>query len=540
MSEKVNILMVDDQPAKLLSYEVILSELGENLIKATSGREALEQLLKTDVAVVLMDVSMPELDGFELAEIIRQHPRFQKTAIIFISAVHLSDRDRLKGYERGAVDYISVPVVPEVLRAKVSIFVELHRKTQQLEELNRDLERRVEERTEEVGRRAEALELVNTELARRNQEMAALIKTAPAIIFSNGPDGTSEYISERFFDYTGTSPGSANGTGWLACVHPDDFESTQRQWLDCLQSGESYENELRLRNKNGDYRWFRCRAVPIRNQRGEIVRWYGTCSDTHDSKLLEESMRNNAVQLERMVDERTNELRRLSSRLLTLQDEERRRVAREIHDGLGQELVAAKMLLDANLHRKVKLPKEEIVTQVSELLDGVLQQVRTLSHLLHPPLLDQIGLFPAIRWYIDGLKARSGIETFLEVQPADFPRLNPDVETGIFRILQEALTNIFRHSDAKQCWITISEHDGTIQIQVRDNGKGVQSEIAELRPGAIGVGIGGMMQRAREMGGDLQISNSEPGTLVNVVIRSGLQQIREGVELEGAVAAPEI
>src|SRR3984893_15893298 len=108
LEERVNILMVDDQPSKLLSYEAILDELGENLIKASSGREALEHLLKTDVAVVLMDVSMPDLDGFELAEIIRQHPRFQKTAIIFISAVHLTDLDRLKGYQRGAVDYLSV------------------------------------------------------------------------------------------------------------------------------------------------------------------------------------------------------------------------------------------------------------------------------------------------------------------------------------------------------------------------------------------------------------------------------------------------
>ena len=116
--EKVNILMVDDQPAKLLSYEVILSDLGENLIKAGSGREALEHLLKTDIAVVLMDVSMPEIDGFELADLIHQHPRYQKTAIIFISAVHLTDLDQLKGYERGAVDYISVPVIPELLRAK--------------------------------------------------------------------------------------------------------------------------------------------------------------------------------------------------------------------------------------------------------------------------------------------------------------------------------------------------------------------------------------------------------------------------------------
>src|SRR5262252_10248396 len=139
--EKVNILMVDDQPGKLLSYEVILAELGENLIKARSGKEALEQLLKFDVAVVLMDVSMPELDGFELADIIRQHPRFQNTAIIFISAVHLSDVDRLKGYQRGAVDYISVPVIPELLRAKVSVFAELHRKARQLELLNLELRR---------------------------------------------------------------------------------------------------------------------------------------------------------------------------------------------------------------------------------------------------------------------------------------------------------------------------------------------------------------------------------------------------------------
>src|SRR6202795_4460316 len=137
--DQVNILMVDDQPGKLLTYEAILNELGENLIQARSGKEALDQLLKTDIAVVLMDVSMPELDGFELADMIRQHPRFQETAIIFISAVHLTDVDRIKAYERGAADYISVPVVPELLRAKVTVFAELHRRARQLEVLNREL-----------------------------------------------------------------------------------------------------------------------------------------------------------------------------------------------------------------------------------------------------------------------------------------------------------------------------------------------------------------------------------------------------------------
>src|ERR1700688_1817269 len=139
--EPVNILMVHDQPGKLLSYEAILGTLRETLLKANSGREALEYLLKTDIAVVLMDVSMPDIDGFQLADMIREHPRFQKTAIIFISAVHLSDVDRLKGYERGAVDYISVPVIPELLRAKVSVFAELHRKARQLEALNQELNR---------------------------------------------------------------------------------------------------------------------------------------------------------------------------------------------------------------------------------------------------------------------------------------------------------------------------------------------------------------------------------------------------------------
>src|SRR6202165_1549260 len=195
--EKVNILMVDDQAGKLLTYEAILNELGENLIKAHSGKEALDHLLKTDIAVVLMDVSMPDLDGFELAEMIRQHPRFQKTAIIFISGVHLTDLDRLKGYEHGAVDYISVPVVQQLLRAKVRVFAELYRKTKQLEALNRDLEHRVLERTEELAAKAEQLLQLNTELVGKNQETDAIIRTAPDVIFSSHEDGRYEYVSDR-------------------------------------------------------------------------------------------------------------------------------------------------------------------------------------------------------------------------------------------------------------------------------------------------------------------------------------------------------
>src|SRR6266851_1803754 len=168
--DKVNILLVDDQPAKLLSYETILAGLGENLLKASSAREALEQLLRHDVAVILVDVCMPELDGFQLAAMIREHPRFQETAIIFISAIHLTDLDRLRAYEMGAVDYVPVPVVAEVLRAKVRIFSELYRKTRQLEQLNRELERRVAERTSEL--QASTARLLQSE-QRRSLTLAA-------------------------------------------------------------------------------------------------------------------------------------------------------------------------------------------------------------------------------------------------------------------------------------------------------------------------------------------------------------------------------
>jgi response regulator RpfG family c-di-GMP phosphodiesterase len=149
-ADTVNILLVDDQPGKLLTYEAVLDGLNANLIKASTAEEALAVLLKTEIAVILMDVCMPDLDGFELAAMIRNHPRHEKTAVIFISGIRLETDDLLKGYRTGAVDYVPVPVVPEILKAKVQIFVELYRKSRQLDALNADLEERVRQRTEQL------------------------------------------------------------------------------------------------------------------------------------------------------------------------------------------------------------------------------------------------------------------------------------------------------------------------------------------------------------------------------------------------------
>ncbi|MFZ5677119.1 MAG: response regulator [Pseudomonadota bacterium] len=189
---KANILLVDDQPAKLLTYEVMLEALGENLIKANSAQNALRQLLKHDIAVILMDVSMPDLDGFQLAALIRDHPRYKETAIIFVSAVHLTEADYLRGYQMGGVDYVSAPVIPEVLRSKVKVFVELHRKTKLLETLNNELEKRVSERTEELRLSTDQQKILAREVDHRAKNALAV---AQAIVRLTQADTIEEHVT---------------------------------------------------------------------------------------------------------------------------------------------------------------------------------------------------------------------------------------------------------------------------------------------------------------------------------------------------------
>jgi len=173
--EKVNILLVDDQPARLLTYESVLRELGQNLVSVRSGVDALAKLMREEFAVVLLDVSMPDMDGFEAARLIHEHPRFEKTPIIFVTGVHVTELDRLKGYRLGAVDYVSIPVVPEILRSKVAVLVELYCKRRELRALNRDLAQ-ANERLAQANRLLQAeksreLETLNATLQRANAEL---------------------------------------------------------------------------------------------------------------------------------------------------------------------------------------------------------------------------------------------------------------------------------------------------------------------------------------------------------------------------------
>jgi PAS domain S-box-containing protein len=307
--ERVDILLVDDQPAKLLAYEVILKELGENLVVATSGREALEYLLKNEVAVILEDVCMTELDGFELAAMIREHPRFQKTAMIFISAIQVSDLDRLRGYEMGAVDYVPVPVVPEVLRAKIRVFVDLYRKTRQLERFNAELEDRVRARTRE-------LEYSNARLLESEQRRSLALAAGRMGSWDWDWVNGDWMWDEGHFRIFGVDPQNfvVNPENVRALLHPDDIDELRKAAIQFDKGVKSYETEFRIVRPDDEIRWLFGTAAATTDKTGRVIRVSGVTVDITERKRAEE--RQNL--LTREVDHRAKNALALAQSIVRL------------------------------------------------------------------------------------------------------------------------------------------------------------------------------------------------------------------------------
>jgi PAS domain S-box-containing protein len=274
LDDKVNILLVDDQPAKLLTYQAILGDVGEHLLTASNATEALELLLKNDVAVVLIDVYMPDIDGFQLAAMIRNHPRFEKTALIFISAILLTDVDRLRGYEMGAVDYVPVPVIPEVLRAKVKVFVELYRKTRQLEQLNRELEARVSTRQLRQTERLRSLALAAGQMGSWEWNIA------------RGNTAWDQGQCEIF----GVDPTTFVPTvdSVRPLINPGDFELLERSFRKLSKNANTIQTEFRALRPNGDVRWCTGTAIANFDEQGRLIWLSGVTADITERKRAEE------------------------------------------------------------------------------------------------------------------------------------------------------------------------------------------------------------------------------------------------------------
>jgi PAS domain S-box-containing protein len=272
---RANLLLVDDRPQNLTALEAILEPLGHNLVSVGSGKAALKELLQREFACILLDVQMPELDGFETAELIKARTRTSHVPIIFLTAISKDDQHVFRGYSAGAVDYLFKPFNPDVLRTKVAVFIELWEKTEQLKRQAELL------REQEVG-----------ELRRESEERYRQLADAmPQIVWTAAPDGSATYFNRRWFDYTGMKRDEVGPHAWTKVTHPDDLPAAVARREQTLASGEVFEVEYRFRNADGVYRWHLGRAVPIHDEVGGISFWVGTATDIHDRKRIEDQRR---------------------------------------------------------------------------------------------------------------------------------------------------------------------------------------------------------------------------------------------------------
>jgi PAS domain S-box-containing protein len=268
-----SILLVDDRPENLLALEASLEPLDRRLVSATSGEEALRHLLREEFAVILLDVQMPGLDGFELARLIKHREATRHVPILFLTAISKDRRHVFRGYETGAVDYIFKPIDADILRSKVSVFLELHEQRQELG------------RQEALLRQAQVAELE----ARSEERYRSLADAMPQIVWTAGPDGVADYVNEGWVAFSGLTLAETAHDGWLATLHPDDLQRTTELWEAALRSGTLFETEYRMRRADGTYRWHLARSLPQLSPDGMVTGWVGTCTDIHDRKRAEDA-----------------------------------------------------------------------------------------------------------------------------------------------------------------------------------------------------------------------------------------------------------
>lgn len=364
-----------------------------------------------------------------------------------------------------------------------------------------------------------------------------LADNIPALSWMADRDGNRFWFNRRWFDYTGTTLDEMKGWGWEA-VHPEHVDRVACRIRDCFANGIVWEDTFPLRGRNGDYRWFLSRAVPIRDENGEVVRWFGSSTDVTAQKEIELALQEARQELEIRVQQRTaelelanQELRELSSRLQQVQDEERRRFARGLHDSAGQLVVALAMNTDMVKSEANKLSAEAAarVQENAALVQQLSTEIRTVSHLLHPPLLDEVGLSSALQWYVEGFAQRSKISATLEI-PEKLERLPSDMEIAVFRAVQECLTNVHRHSGSHSCAVVVRRKENELQVEIRDQGKGIPNEKRLNLLSSSGVGLRGMRERIRQLGGTLTINSSKKGTsvVVNLPISAQMSANTEG------------
>lgn len=542
--EKINILIVDDQPAKLLSLEAILGGLGENLIKANSARQALDLLLRHEIAVLLVDVCMPELDGFELAQVIREHPRYQRTAIIFISAVHLADADRIRGYGLGGVDYIPVPIVPEMLRAKVAVFVDLYRKTRQLERMNIELERRVGQRTAE-------LEASTAKLRESEERLTLALESAGAAPW-DWDLVTLDFVwpprYRRLYGFSENCTPSLES--WLLRIHPDDRERLRDQVgrLMTKNGDDRWAEEYRILHEEYGLRWISGRGCVVRNAAGEAIRLVGIDLDST------ERMQADAERACLLDSER--EARAAAEQANRLKDEFLATVSHELRSPLNTVHMWIQLVRSSNLDR----------ARMSEAVDSIERGVSTLTHLIND-LLDlnaitsgklrvqpgmihlQAAVELAIRNILPMAEAR---KISVHVNAPGTPLVISGDATRIQQVFGNLLDNSVKFTQAGgRIEINVEKQAAFARVTVSDNGRGIAPDFLPnvfdrfrqadssitRRHGGLGLGLAIVKHIVELHGGVISAESQGEGLGASFCVRLPLLLDKTKLLLAGSDAA---
>ena len=372
-----------------------------------------------------------------------------------------------------------------------------------------------------LKRTNESLQSENIERKRAEEEVKKaknhlrfVLDTTPAMIHTGRPDGYLDYFNQRWLDYVGLPLEEMQGWGWMKAMHPDDVEGVVNRWRASLASGEPFQHEGRLRRADGEYRWMLYSKVPLRDEHGNIVKWHGSGIDIEDRKRAEETLKNTYDQL-----------RALSARLQSVREEEAARIAREIHDELGQNLTGLKMDLLRAERKLAKLEPSpsvnaalESIVSATALADGLVAAVQEIAAELRPGVLDKLGLGSALQYEARHFLERTDIAWEVRL-PETEPELSAEVSIALFRIFQECLTNIVRHAHATKIEAALEVENGWVTLRVRDNGRGItETDIAN--PGSFG--LLGMKERTALLGGEIVFRRgTDGGTIVTTRVPNG-------------------
>jgi PAS domain S-box-containing protein len=459
-----SILMVDDHPSNLLALEAILEPLGQRLVKASSGPEALRHLLKEDFAVILLDVQMPEMSGFETARLIRQRQRSRYTPIIFLTAHSREESDLLHGYEHGAVDYVVKPFNPDVLRWKVEVFVTLYLQQQRL-----------------TRQETELWELERQVLAWQSEKrFRTLVDALPLFVWAMLLDGAITYTNRCWLEYAGLTP--EEGRSWEAIdqvLHPDDLQRARAVWSSALRTGRPVEVEYRLRRRrDGAWRWFLGRMLPERDEQGELSGWIISATDIDDNRRAIEALRATNEAKDTFLTMAAHELRTPLQAARGFVHLVRVKGAGELSPPVERALQG----LSRSVDRMAKL--------VGNLLDVGRLQEGELDLELRP-----MDLRTMLHEVIEQLQPLEG-EGRIRLEIPESLTLLGDLER-LDQVFTNLLSNALRYSpEGGPIIVRGWEEGGLVHVTVRDHGLGIPPEklklIFERFSRAHGVSYGGL------------------------------------------------